>query len=128
MSKLTNENFLIHAAQHYNNPQCFDTEEFYGDIRRIKYIKRLVNKYVSSGELKERLIINHIMILSNMFGPEMCVRMIYLFNKNSMNILKPFLLLLGLMPDKITDVGDEDVVFSSDIEMDPVVVEKVRQI
>lgn len=125
---LTTDNFLLFAAKHYTNPQCFETDEFYSDIRRIKYIKRLINKYLQSGELKERLIINHIVILNNVFGSEACVKLLYLFNKNNMSILKPFFILLGIMPSKIEDVIEPGIVFSSDIPMDPKVVEKVRQI
>ena len=58
--KLDASNFLLYAAKHYDNPQCFDTLEFYEDLKRFKYIKRLLNRYVEDGDLKERLILNHI--------------------------------------------------------------------
>ena len=60
---LDNSNFLLYAAKHYDNPQCFDTKEFYDDLKRFKYLKRLFNRYKETGDLKERLIINHLQIL-----------------------------------------------------------------
>ena len=69
MDKVDEFNFLLYAAKHYDNPQCYDTVEFYDDLKRIKYIKRLINRYIEEGDLKERLILNHIIILNNVFGP-----------------------------------------------------------
>ena len=63
---LDESNFLLYAAKHYDNPQCFDTVEFYEDLNRFKYLKRLFNKYRDGGELKERLILNHVMVLYNL--------------------------------------------------------------
>ena len=60
IEQLTESNFLLYAAKHYDNPQCMDIEEFQDDLKRINYIKKLLNKYKTTGELKERLIINHI--------------------------------------------------------------------
>ena len=68
MDKLDEFNFLLYAAKHYDNPQCYDTVEFYDDLKRFKYIKRLLNRYVEEGDLKERLILNHIIVLNNEIG------------------------------------------------------------
>lgn len=128
MDILTDQNFLLYAAKRYSNPHCFDTEEFYADIKRFKYIKRLVNRYKVVGDLKERLLLNHIIVLNNVFGPEHCSRMLLLFNSKDMSIIKPFLLLIGALPEQINSVADIPVIYTADISMDPVVVEKLRQL
>ena len=65
--RLTEENYQIFAMQHYDNQECNSVEDFYEDINRIKYVKRLFRRYVKKDELRERLIINHIVSLSNVF-------------------------------------------------------------
>ena len=65
---LTEENFLMYAMREYNNIQCTDVEEFYDDLKKIKYIKRLFNIYKNNGQLKERLILNHLIIFYNVFS------------------------------------------------------------
>ena len=69
MQKLDDSNFLLYAAANYDNPQCYDTDEFYDDLKRFKYLKRLFNKYREANELKERLILNHLTVLFIVFGP-----------------------------------------------------------
>lgn len=128
MDTLTEDNFLLYAAKHYSNPHCFDTEEFYTDIKRLKYIKRLVNRYKVVGDLKERLILNHIIILNNMFGPMHCSKLLLLLNPNDMPIIKPFLVLIGALPEQINNIVGHSTVYTADIQMDPVVVEKLRQL
>ena len=66
--ELNEDNFTLFAIRHYDNPQCTSTEEFYEDIRRFRYLKRLLKRYAKSGELRERLILNHLIVLSNLFG------------------------------------------------------------
>ena len=66
--KLNDDNFLMFAMKHYDNPQCKNIEEFHEDMNRIKYLKRLFRKYKTSGVLRERLILNHIIIFTNVFG------------------------------------------------------------
>ena len=73
MDVLNEDNFLLYAAKHYDNPQCSSTEEFYDDLKKFKYIKRLFNKYAETGELKERLILNHIRVVTNVFSPQRAV-------------------------------------------------------
>ena len=82
LEKLDETNFLLYCAKYYDNPQCFDTQEFYDDMNRIKYIKRLFNKYYESGELKERLIINHIVVLCNVFCLSYCFLVCYFYGCN----------------------------------------------
>ena len=66
--KITNENVMLFALRHYDNPQCEGEKEFHDDMKRFKYIKRLLKKYTDHGVLKERLLLNHIIVLNNVFG------------------------------------------------------------
>lgn len=124
MNEIINEsNFVLYAAKYYDNPQCYDTEEFYDDLKRFKYLKRLFGRYEETGEIKERLILNHLVILYNVFGPY-ATKMLFFKLAGFYPYLKPFIVLLGYMPEQIEDLN----IFSSDINMDPVIVEKLRKI
>lgn len=128
IDKLDESNFMLYAAKHYDNPQCFDTLEFYEDMSRFKYIKRLFNRYEETGELKERLILNHLIILYNVFGPA-TTRMLFFKLNGHLHLLKPFIILLGFMPDKVYGVGVENkTITSSDIPMDEKIVKLLRKI
>ena len=128
IDKLDESNFMLYAAKHYDNPQCFDTLEFYEDLARFKYIKRLFNRYEESGELKERLIVKHLIILYNVFGPA-TTRMLFFKLNGHLHLLKPFILLLGFLPDKVYGVGVENkTIISSDIPMDENIVKLLRKI
>ena len=126
--KLTDKNFLIYCASHYDNARYVSTEDFYEDLNRLKYIKKLVTRYIEYGELKERLILNHIIVLNNCFGPEALCKILYLKMKPQMKYIKPFLILLNIMPDKMFHVNDEDIIDTNLIEMDPVIVAKLREV
>lgn len=123
---LTDDNFLIYAAKHYDNPHLNSTEEFIEDIKRIKYIKKLITRYVDSGELKERLILNHLIILNNLFGAEHLCRILYLKLKHQFKYVKPFLILLNVLPEKIYNIKDENVVDMNTIPMDERIIESLR--
>lgn len=125
---LTENNFLIYAAQHYQNLQCQNTEEFVDDIRRLKYIRKLITRYQKTGDLKERLILNHFIVLSNVFEPEVLCRIVFLKLEKQMKFVKPFLLLLNLLPNRVINVKEERVIDTSDIPMDDGIVEALRKI
>lgn len=126
--RLDDNNFVLFAAKHYDNPQCHDSEEFYDDLKRFKYLKRLFGKYVESGELRERLILNHLIILYNVFGEE-ATRMLFLKLDGYLPHLKPFLVLLNYMPDKVMNIGPEGkTIYSSDIPMDKRIIDVLRKI
>jgi hypothetical protein len=128
IDKLDESNFMLYAAKHYDNPQCFDTLEFYEDLARFKYIKRLFNRYEESGELKERLILNHLIILYNVFGPA-TTRMLFFKLNGHLHLLKPFIVLLGFLPDRVSGIGVENkTIISSDIPMDERIVKILRKI
>jgi len=97
---LTDDNFYIYAAHYYDNPQCFTTEEFEEDLKRIQYIKRLLNKYQNNKILNERLILNHVIVLHNCFGEVISNMLFCKLNGQSSNI-KPFLEYLNIMPEFI---------------------------
>lgn len=127
--KLDDSNFLLYCAKHYDNPHCHDTDEFYEDLRRIKYIKKLITRYVITGELKERLILNHIIILNNVFGPTHTVRILFLKMEKQLKYVKPFLILLNILPERVYNIGKEGKIFVTDeIQMDPKIIEALRRI
>jgi len=128
MEKLTDKNFLLYCAANYDNAQYASTEEFIEDLNRIKYIKKLITRYVENGDLKERLILNHIIVLNNCFGPEVLSRILYLKLKYQMKYVKPFMVLLEIMPDRIFNVNEEKVIDTHLIEMDPVIVDRLRKV
>ena len=129
MDKLDESNFLLYAAKHYDNPQCFDTIEFYEDLKRFKYIKRLFNRYADEGDLKERLILNHIVVLFNVFGVEAATRMLFLKCKGQESYLIPFLIVLNHLPEQINNIGIENkTIITSDVKLDPSIVEALRKI
>jgi hypothetical protein len=129
MDKLDESNFLLYAAKHYDNPQCFDTIEFYEDLKRFKYIKRLFNRYTDEGDLKERLILNHIVILFNLFGVEPAIRMLFFKCKGQESLLAPFLIALNNLPEKVNNIGmDNRTVITSDIVLDSKIIDALRKI
>lgn len=123
---LTESNFILYAAKHYDNPQCIDTEEFYDDLKRFAYIKRLFGKYKESGELKERLILNHIIVLYNLFGPATTQMLFFKIDNGHYKYLKPFLILLGYMPNSL--VINDQIINTNDIPLDVDIVNALRKI
>lgn len=90
--EITEENFLIYAAKHYYCPRAIDADEFYEELNRFKYIKRLVNRYKRGEELRERLILNHITVILNVFGNEPGIMMLmFKVGGDNLSILLPFL-------------------------------------
>lgn len=121
--KLNEGNFLIYAMKAYSNPNCMDISDFNDDLKRIKYIKRLLNRYKGSPtknieDLKERLILNHIVIFYNMFGLEAATRMLFFkLGAELDSPLKTFLTYLGYMPEWVRGVRPMDII-NSDIPID----------
>ena len=126
--KLTDDNFLLFCAKYYDNSRYTSTEEFIEDLNRIKYIKKLITRYVENDDLKERLILNHIIVLNNCFGPEVLCKIFYLKLKNQMKYIKPFLILLNALPEKIYNVGGELVIDTNMIEIDMKITKKLRKV
>ena len=109
-SKLNNNNFILYVSKYYDNPQCDSMDEFNEDLNRIKYIKRLLRKYIKLGILRERLILNHLIVLQNVFGPAVTSRI--LFFKVDVELyseLKTFLVYLKYLPESIPEVDLEEI-------------------
>ena len=121
-------NFMLYASKFYDNPGA-DVLEFEEDLARIKYIKRLFSKYRDGKELRERLILNHIIVLYNVFEHQACTRMISFRLYEYLEYLKPFLVYLGYWPDRVGPIGvDKIMILDTDINMDVTIVDKVREI
>jgi len=98
--ELTDVNLLNYAMKHYDNPECKSIEEFQEDLTRTKYIKRLFRKYKTSGELKERLLLNHIIIFYNVFGIEAATNILFFkIEEEFWPLLKTFLVFLDMFPE-----------------------------
>ena len=125
---LNEKNFLLYAMKEYNNPQCTDVEEFNDDLKKIKYIKRLLNQYVSEGVLKERLLLNHIIIFYNVFPPAAATRILFFkIEERFWPILKPFLFYLKLISeDKIESIMGKEIK-TNEILMDQGVIDSLRK-
>lgn len=93
--ELNENNFRLFAARYYENPSCYGEEEFQEDLARIRYIKRLFKKYNRHQELKERLIINHLTVLYNVFEPKACTQILKYKLGEYLPYLKPFLLYMN---------------------------------
>ena len=117
--RLTSRNFELFASQHYNNPECCDIEEFKEDLTRFKYLKRLLRRYEQYDDLQERLILNHIIVLYNVFGIEAANRMMWFkVEPEHHSMLKTFLIFLNYLPE------DAKV----EIPLDQVIMDKLRKL
>ena len=122
--ELNDYNIVYFAMKNYNNPSCKNVEEFQEDFNRIKYVKRLFNRYETSGTLRERLILNHIITIYNVFGITASSRM--LFNRiqeRQYSLLKTFLVYLNFCPEHKFD--GIDIV---SIPLDPKIIKQLRGI
>ena len=124
---LNEKNFLLYAMQHYENPQCVEVEEFNDDLKKIKYIKRLFNQYAIEGVLKERLLLNHIIVFYNVFSVEAATRILfYKLEENIWPMLKTFLFYLNFLPDKIESINGRTIL-TTEIPMDQGIVDSLRK-
>src|SRR6056300_194396 len=115
---LNDSNFYLYAAANYNSVY-YDEEEFNEELKRFKYLKRLFTRYHESSILKERLILNHIITLYNVFDYKAVTRMLFLkIEERHWQILKTFLVYLSYMPDMLYDIGKHEIIRSSDIVID----------
>jgi hypothetical protein len=125
--RLTDSNFLLWCAKVYDNPGMHSTKEFMEDIDRIKYVKKLITRYIESGELKERLILNHIITLHNCFGVHLA-KILFLKTEKYFAYIKPFLVMLNALPKKIEKVGKYDLVYTDVYPLDEGIVKALRKI
>lgn len=119
--ELNDSNFVMYAMKHYENPQFTGIEEFHEDLNRIKYIKRLLRKYHKTNELRERLILNHLIIMNNVFDCEpMCRLLFHKIDDELQPQLKTFLVYLNFLPKNVPNINIEE------IPLDPRIVETLR--
>jgi 5'(3')-deoxyribonucleotidase len=124
---LNEDNFLMYAMKAYNSPHCI-MSEFESDLKRTKYLKRLFRRYKVTKTLKERLILNHTILLYNVFGVDAATRILfYKIDESDYDVLKTFLIYLNYMPDKVKGIRGKDII-SSDILIDMNVAETLRKI
>jgi hypothetical protein len=124
---LTEDNFLLYAIKAFDSPSCV-LSEFEEEMNRIQYIKRLFTKYYNGSELKDRLIINHLMVLYNVFGVEAATRILfYKLEEKDYSVLKTFLVFLNFMPGRVKGIRGKDII-ASDISLDVGTVRCLRKI
>ena len=127
MTNLTNENFLMYAIKHYDNPSCSGLKEFDDDLKRLRYVKRLLGRYKATGDIKERLIINHLVVLYNVFGVEAATNMLFFkLSDKFWPQLKSFLVFLNYMPEYIMHRGQR--IPGSGIDLDTHIADILRNI
>jgi hypothetical protein len=124
---LNDDNYMLFAAKYYENAHCTDLLEFHDDLKRIRYIKRLFKKYEQSGDLKDRLIFNHLIVLYNVFDHRAMTRMLCYKLDDQLQYLKPFLIFLNYWR---TDLGELDgkKIIDSDIPVDIGIAQKLREL
>lgn len=120
MNQIDDGNFSLFAAKFYDNPNCTDILEFHDDLNRIKYIKRLLKNYNETGNVKERLILNHFITLYNVFEINACTKMVVFKLHDHLPAVKSFLSYLNFWPPQITGLGfNGDTINDHEIESDP---------
>jgi len=116
---LDEDTFLLYGAKNYYNPTCLDAEEFYEDIKRFKYVKRLVNRYRDGGKLSVNLILNHLVVIFNVFGVDGGYKMLqYKLDESHLPVVKPFLLYLKV-------ITENDMI---GVKMDEYIITELRKV
>ena len=124
---LTDDNIMLYAAKAYDKPNCI-MSEFDEDMKKLNYLKRLFHRYHKKNEIRERLIINHIVTLNNLFGPEVTSRLLFFsMGEKDYSALKTFLLFLNIMPNRIKGIKGKDII-STDILIDMKIAEVLRNL
>ena len=128
IENLTDKNISAYMISSYDNPQCVDIEEFEDDVKIPKYIKRLINRYSSVGELKERLILNHIILFYNVFKHEAATRILFFKTESDdYSVLKTFFVYLYHMPDVVELINGRNLI-NSDIPISQEVAARLREL
>ena len=122
---LNKDNFFLYAAKHYDAKRYASLDEFESDLKRIQYIKRLFRRYKESGDIKTRLILNHLIILYNCFGPPTTNMLFFRMSKYHSE-LKPFVEFLGYLPEKV--VYDDSFIVTDNIQDDKTILEELERI
>jgi len=124
---LSNDNIVLYCMKAYERPDMI-MSEFKEDMKRFDYLKRLFRRYRKSQELREQLVLNHLVVIYNVFGPEVATRLLFFkMSKEDYPALKTYLLFLNYMPLKVVGIKGQDIP-SSDIEVDMKIAEALRKI
>ena len=121
---LNESNFLIYAMHHYDNTQCYSLNEFEDDLKKFLYLKKLLSRYKNNGELKERLILNHIIVLYNLFGDATTKMLFYKIDEDCWDTLITFLVYLDRMPESLPEYN----LYLSDVILDEKIIAILREI
>lgn len=127
--ELTEENFAIYAIKYYDNPTCKGIAEFEDDLKRFRYLTRLFRKYTAGKGLKERLIVNHLVVIYNLFGPEAATKMLFFkIEQRYWSELKTFLVFLSCMPIGFVAQTETGHIQGYDIPLDDKVSQALKRI
>ena len=125
---LNEKNYLHFAMKFYDNRQCTSIEEFNEDLNKIKYVKRLFNRFLETGELRTNLILNHLIVIYNVFENEAATRMLFFrVEKKFYSILKPFLIFLNRLPEKVKGIDGENIQ-TNHIPLNETTIKELRKI
>jgi hypothetical protein len=121
---LTEDNFLVYAMKHYDNSQCYNIEEFNDDLKRFLYLKKLFTRYKTELDLKENLILNHLIIIYNIFGDEATNLLFFKIDEEYWDTLITFLVFLNRMPEELPQYN----IKLSEVELDEFIIQILRKI
>jgi hypothetical protein len=116
--------FLQYAMHNYDNPQCSTVSEFEEDLKKFLYIKKLFTRYKKNDELKERLILNHLIVLFNLFGEATLKMLFYKIEREDWNLLATFLIYINKLPENVPGT----MLVSSDFRLDEKIISELRKI
>jgi hypothetical protein len=125
MMHLEDSTFTLYAAKYYDNPHCHDIDEFNEDVMRFSYVLKLLNRYRNTGELRERLILNHLIVIYNTFG-DRATEMLFLKMEGNHDLLKPFVEFLAFLPPVVQYANK--TITTTEINADAVITEKLKEI
>lgn len=123
--RLTEKNFILYAAKNYDMSRAASIDEFHEDLKRFQYLKRLFRRYEEDNDLRIRLILNHLIVLYNCFGPG-ATNMLFMKLDMYQSYLKPFVMFLSYMPDLIE--YEETIIKNDDIALDEAIVLELRKL
>ncbi|AGS80946.1 hypothetical protein [Caulobacter phage Cr30] len=120
---------VVYAAKNYYNPECYSDDELFEDLKRLKWIRRLFRRYEEKGDLQLRLILNHVIVLYNLFGQKAATRLLFLKLSGYYHMLTPILEFLGYLPDTVYQIGlPAKNIMTGLIVQDPEIAERLKEI
>ena len=124
---LTDDNVMLYAIKAYDRPNCL-MSEFNDDMKKFNYLKRLFQRYRKYDEMRTLLVLNHLVVIYNVFGPEVATRLLFFkVTKDDFPVLKTYLLFLNYMPERVRGINGQDII-SSNISVDMKIADALREI